>query len=66
MCQSVAQPSVELYWHMGEMTMRFSSSTLPSLIGVNRALGMGWDLRIGTRVREMISIDVATARCSKR
>src|SRR6266404_521343 len=39
-CQSVAQPSTALYWHMGETTMRLSNSTPPSLIGENSVLGM--------------------------
>src|SRR5580700_6451671 len=42
MCQSVAQPSTELYWHIGATTMRFSNATPPSLIGENRVLDIGW------------------------
>src|ERR1700704_5072873 len=42
MCQSVAQPSTALYWHIGATTMRFSNSTPPSRIGENRGLGMRW------------------------
>src|SRR5207245_6665598 len=41
-CQSVAQPSTALYWHMGATTTRLSNSTPPSRIGENRVLGMGW------------------------
>ena len=65
-CQSVADPSRALYWHIGETAKRLASPTGPSLIGKRRDWALGWDLRTGTRVREMISIDVATARCSKR
>ena len=36
-CQSVAVPSSALYWHIGETTMRLENSTLPSLMGANRA-----------------------------
>src|SRR5215467_2067645 len=39
-CQSLAEPSSALYWHMGETTMRFSSSRSASLIGENRAAVM--------------------------
>src|ERR1700680_4869061 len=38
-CQSVAQPSVELYWHMGDTTMRFGRVRSRRLMGENRALG---------------------------
>src|SRR5262249_42169280 len=41
-CQSVAQPSTALYWHMGATTMRLSNSTPPSRIGENRMLDMRW------------------------
>src|SRR4029077_943129 len=43
-CQSLAEPSSALYWHIGDTTMRFSSSRSASLIGENRVLVMGrWD-----------------------
>src|SRR6185503_19327433 len=35
MCQSLAKPSVEAYWHIGERTMRLSRVSPRSLIGVN-------------------------------
>jgi hypothetical protein len=31
------QPSVAEYWHMGAMTIRFASSSFPSLMGVKSA-----------------------------
>src|ERR1043166_2055894 len=40
-CQSVAEPSSALYWHMGETTMRLWRSRSASLIGENRVLVMG-------------------------
>src|SRR4029077_6793286 len=39
-CQSVADPSSALYWHMGETTIRFGSSMEPSWIGRKRWLGI--------------------------
>src|SRR5712691_2069498 len=46
-CQSLAQPSSELYWHMGETTMRLSSSRSASRIGENKALVMGFREEVG-------------------
>src|SRR5215207_234223 len=40
MCQSVAQPSTALYWHMGETTTRLGSSIPARRMGKNRALVM--------------------------
>src|SRR5215468_2046832 len=40
-CQSLATPSLALYWHIGDTTMRFESVSSASLIGENSALGMG-------------------------
>src|SRR5512132_2162917 len=37
-CQSVMQPSTAEYWHIGAMTMRLRSSTLPTRNGVKRVL----------------------------
>src|ERR1700694_593001 len=34
-CQSPAQPSSALYWHMGEITMRLANSSPASRIGEN-------------------------------
>src|ERR1700722_15632149 len=35
-CQSVAEPSTALYWHIGETAMRFARVTPPSVIGANK------------------------------
>src|SRR5690349_14880590 len=55
-CQSLATPSLALYWHIGDTTMRFASVRSASLIGENRALGIGlhivwtdWDAGNGLR-----------------
>src|SRR5690242_16367948 len=37
-CQSPAEPSFELYWHIGETTTRFGSVTPRKVIGENNAL----------------------------
>src|SRR5690348_6445159 len=37
-CQSLAVPSVELYWHIGETTTRFGSVRPRMVIGENSAL----------------------------
>src|SRR5690242_11887833 len=37
-CQSLAVPSVELYWHIGETTTRFGSIRPRMVIGENSAL----------------------------
>src|SRR4051794_32250866 len=39
-CQSDATPSLALYWHIGETTIRLASSSPASRIGENKALGM--------------------------
>src|ERR1700753_1942722 len=44
MCQSLAQPSLALYWHIGETTMRLSSSTPASLMGENSEAAMNTPL----------------------
>ena len=40
MCQSEAQPSIALYWHIGDTTMRFGKLRSASRSGENRALAM--------------------------
>src|ERR1700758_5020976 len=40
-CQSLATPSLALYWHIGDTTIRFESVRSASLIGENNALGIG-------------------------
>lgn len=40
-CQSVAQPSRALYWHIGEMTSRLRSVRPRSVSGWNGALVRG-------------------------
>src|ERR1700745_1634017 len=40
-CQSLATPSLALYWHIGDTTIRFESVRSASLIGENSALGIG-------------------------
>src|ERR1700681_2341364 len=46
MCQSLPTPSLALYWHIGETTMRFGTVRPASFIGENKALGIdghcGW------------------------
>src|ERR1700722_1854708 len=44
MCQSLAQPSVALYWHIGATTIRLSSSTPASLMGENSDAAMSTPL----------------------
>src|SRR5882762_9162076 len=39
-CQSLAVPLSELYWHIGETTMRFFRARPRRVIGANRALAM--------------------------
>src|SRR5215470_10754403 len=50
-CQSEATPSLALYWHIGETTMRFASSRSASLIGEKRAVmrAVGMLLWLGSR-----------------
>src|SRR5215468_9136903 len=43
-CQSEATPSLALYWHMGDTTMRLASVRSASLIGENSALMIVWRL----------------------
>src|SRR5258708_26224691 len=45
-CQSLAVPLSELYWHIGETTMRFFRARPRSVIGVKSALAMS-SLRVG-------------------
>src|SRR5882757_5992107 len=40
-CQSVATPSLALYWHMGDTTMRLASVRSASRIGEKSALMLG-------------------------
>src|SRR5580698_9182967 len=40
-CQSFAEPLSELYWHIGETTMRFGNVSPRMVIGENRALLIG-------------------------
>src|SRR6476469_4123599 len=37
-CQSQAEPSVELYWHIGETTTRFGNVNPRRVMGENNAL----------------------------
>src|SRR5215472_5866612 len=37
-CQSLAEPSSALYWHIGETAMRFANSTPPRVMGSNKWL----------------------------
>src|SRR6478609_2045305 len=39
-CQSLAVPSVELYWHIGETAARFASVNPRMVKGENKALGI--------------------------
>src|ERR1039457_802271 len=39
-CQSLAEPSLELYWHIGDTTTRFGSVRPRSVIGENRTLAI--------------------------
>src|SRR5947208_1788637 len=43
-CQSEATPSLALYWHMGDTTMRLASVRSASLIGEKSALMLAWRL----------------------
>jgi hypothetical protein len=45
MCQSLPTPSLALYWHIGETTIRFGSVRSASFIGENRALGITGHMR---------------------
>src|SRR5664279_4753159 len=40
-CQSLAEPLLELYWHIGETTTRFGSVRPRRVIGENRTLAIG-------------------------
>ncbi len=40
MCQSVAEPSSALYWHIGDTTMRLASARPRRAMGVKSWLGM--------------------------
>ena len=39
-CQSLAEPSVELYWHIGETTTRLGNVSPRKVIGENSALAI--------------------------
>ncbi len=43
-CQSLADPSTALYWHIGETAIRFASVTPPRVIGSNRRLARSMDM----------------------
>src|SRR5262249_13592520 len=62
-CQSEATPSLALYWHMGDTTMRLASVRSASLIGEKSALMFVWRLLgdlsgddVGLRWRAIIGI----------
>src|SRR5262249_28349849 len=40
-CQSLAEPLLELYWHIGETTIRFGRVKPRMVIGENRTLAIG-------------------------
>ncbi len=46
MCQSLAQPSSALYWHIGEMTMRLARVRPRSAIGLKSWLVMRRPYRV--------------------
>src|SRR5665213_1879763 len=48
-CQSLAEPLLELYWHIGETTTRFGSVSPRIVIGENRTLAI---VRFSFRVAE--------------
>src|SRR3954466_7261710 len=55
-CQSLMQPSLAEYWHIGATTMRLGSVTPPSWMGV-KSLGSGkldsfFQERLADRLRE--------------
>src|SRR5471032_1870679 len=71
-CQSLAEPLVELYWHIGETTTRFGRVRPRMVIGENRMLAMGEisfvkiRLSCGTcawRQRDSISPRIRRIRC---
>src|SRR5882762_5523540 len=41
-CQSLAEPLLELYWHIGETTTRFGSVSPRRVRGENRTLAIFW------------------------
>src|SRR4051794_16627499 len=62
-CQSEATPSLALYWHMGDTTMRLASVRSASLIGEKSALMLLRDCSVtlfgddaGLRSRAIIGI----------
>src|SRR5438128_6050304 len=66
-CQSEATPSLALYWHMGDTTMRLASARSASLIGEKSALMFVWRLLgdlfgddMGSRRRAIIGIAAIT------
>jgi hypothetical protein len=42
----LATPSLALYWHIGDTTMRFGTVRSASFIGENNALGIGRHMRL--------------------
>src|SRR5476649_2615037 len=40
-CQSLAEPLVELYWHIGDTTTRFGNVRPRMVMGENRTLAIG-------------------------
>jgi hypothetical protein len=40
MCQSLPTPSLALYWHIGDTTIRFGTVRSASFMGENKALGI--------------------------
>src|SRR5580704_4248486 len=48
-CQSFAEPSLELYWHIGETTTRLGSVSPRIVIGENRTLAIGRHLSFSRR-----------------
>src|SRR6202142_199797 len=53
-CQSLAEPLLELYWHIGETTTRFGSVRPRRVIGENRTLAI---FRFSFRGAENFSVD---------
>src|SRR5664280_2757230 len=57
-CQSLAEPSVELYWHIGETTTRLGSVRPRSVMGENRTLAI---FRFSFRVARIHKVDFVSA-----
>src|SRR3954451_3010820 len=59
MCQSLASPSCDAYWHIGDSTIRLSSVRPRSVIGVNSllsaiAIGLFGSLLGNTKLRNRL------------